>query len=205
MGKLCRAAGAQTGETPHFLFELPPYQAAIRVMDDNLAVMHLLERQEQLETLNRCFQQARAGSGKLVLIAGEPGLAEVFRNANANQLAESSGTLAAKRATWAPVVGKVVGLLGGSRAVVNRDRRPIWVDVGCGDGALVMSMPDLMSSSWKVMDAENANPYWMELEHYHNFSLERIVALLRDSDFEIVDFAIPNRYKAQMEIYAVRK
>jgi predicted ATPase len=36
--------------------------------------MHLLERQEQLETLNRCFQEARAASGKLILIAGEAGL-----------------------------------------------------------------------------------------------------------------------------------
>jgi predicted ATPase len=36
--------------------------------------MHLLERQEQLETLNRCFQEARAASGKLVLVAGEAGL-----------------------------------------------------------------------------------------------------------------------------------
>ncbi len=36
--------------------------------------MHLLERQEQLETLNRCFQEARASCGKLVLVAGEAGL-----------------------------------------------------------------------------------------------------------------------------------
>jgi DNA-binding CsgD family transcriptional regulator len=36
--------------------------------------MHLLERQEQLESLNRCLQEARAGAGKLVLVAGEAGL-----------------------------------------------------------------------------------------------------------------------------------
>jgi DNA-binding CsgD family transcriptional regulator len=36
--------------------------------------MHLLERQGQLETLNRCFQEARAGCGKLVLLAAEAGL-----------------------------------------------------------------------------------------------------------------------------------
>ena len=35
--------------------------------------MHLLERQDQLEVLNRCFQEARGASGKLVLIAGEAG------------------------------------------------------------------------------------------------------------------------------------
>lgn len=36
--------------------------------------MHLLERQEQLAALNRCLEEARAGSGKLVLVAGEAGL-----------------------------------------------------------------------------------------------------------------------------------
>jgi DNA-binding CsgD family transcriptional regulator len=35
--------------------------------------MHLLERQEQLEILGRCLQDARAGAGKLVLVAGEAG------------------------------------------------------------------------------------------------------------------------------------
>jgi DNA-binding CsgD family transcriptional regulator len=36
--------------------------------------MHLLERQQQLETLAQSFAEARAGSGKLILIAGEAGL-----------------------------------------------------------------------------------------------------------------------------------
>jgi ATP/maltotriose-dependent transcriptional regulator MalT len=36
--------------------------------------MHLLERHKQLEELNRCFSEARAGSGKLVLVAAEAGI-----------------------------------------------------------------------------------------------------------------------------------
>jgi DNA-binding CsgD family transcriptional regulator len=36
--------------------------------------MHLLERQKQLEELNRCFREASAASGKLVLVAGDAGL-----------------------------------------------------------------------------------------------------------------------------------
>ena len=36
--------------------------------------MHLLERKEQLDELNRCVQEARAGCGKLVLLAGGAGL-----------------------------------------------------------------------------------------------------------------------------------
>lgn len=36
--------------------------------------MHLIERHEQLEELNRCLQEARAGTGKLVLVAAGAGL-----------------------------------------------------------------------------------------------------------------------------------
>jgi DNA-binding CsgD family transcriptional regulator/tetratricopeptide (TPR) repeat protein len=43
-------------------------------MSDNPQGMHLLERQQQLETLAQSFSEARAGSGKLILIAGEAGL-----------------------------------------------------------------------------------------------------------------------------------
>lgn len=210
----------------------------------------------------------------------EAGLSEVFRNANASQLADTLNP-DAKRATWAPVVAKVLAHLGGYGAAM-RDGKPIWADVGCGDGGLVatasdygfaaigldaraeavsriqalglnamqadfmalkfevtldvlsmmdvlehipypadalrkaaevlrpgglivVSMPDLSCSSWKMLDAANANPYWIELEHYHNFSRDRLIALLKDCGFDMVDFAIPNRYKAQMELYAVRR
>ena len=36
--------------------------------------MHLLERQGPLEILNRSLEEARAASGKLVLVAAEAGL-----------------------------------------------------------------------------------------------------------------------------------
>lgn len=72
----------------------------------------------------------------------EAGIAEVFRNAHANQLAGGSGSPDAKRATWCPVVEKVVGLLGGYGQVFGRAPAPVWVDVGCGDGALTMTAAD---------------------------------------------------------------
>lgn len=43
-------------------------------MSDNRPGMHLFERQHQLETLAQSFSEARAGAGKLILIAGEAGL-----------------------------------------------------------------------------------------------------------------------------------
>jgi len=48
----------------------------------------------------------------------QKGLEEVFRNAHPSQLAGEIGTVDAKRITWAPVVGKVLDLLGGYRSVM---------------------------------------------------------------------------------------
>lgn len=172
--------------------------------------------------------------------------------------------------------------LGGYRATMSGERPPTWIDVGCGDGALVMtaadfgfhaigldaradavariqalgfsaqqvdfmnvlldekvdvismmdvlehipyparalekanmllrpggllviSLPDGMCSSWRIMDATKTNPYWMEIEHHHNFSRSRLASLLKQWGFTIVDFATPYRYKAQMEIYAIKE
>jgi len=46
------------------------------LVSDNGCLMHLLERQHQLQALNRCSEEARATRGKLVLVAGE---ARLFR------------------------------------------------------------------------------------------------------------------------------
>jgi protein O-GlcNAc transferase len=212
----------------------------------------------------------------------EAGRAQLVLNTLTDERAENAADADAKRAIWAPVVDKVIAQLGGYRAVANRDSRPVWVDVGCGEGGLVItsadagfaavgldtraeavarlqrrgftvlqhdfmdlsfevvvdvlsmmdvlqqmpfprealrkaaqilrpggviviSAPDLTGSSWKAMSEANINPYWAELESHHHFSRDRLIALLRECDFEITDFAIPNRYKAQMELYAVRK
>jgi len=216
----------------------------------------------------------------------EAGRIEIQRNAKvgppASALAQDPESPGAK---WSPVAASVVRLMGGYKAIADRETRPIWVDVGCGDGALLMAVadygfaavgldtwgeavrrvqelgipvitvlqhdfltlkfeitldvlsmmgvleqmpyprealakaaqilrpggvlvidtPDLTSSSWKILDGTNANPYWMDLERQHQFSRDRLVALLRDSGFEVVDFTLPGRHKAEMELYAVRK
>ena len=72
-------------------------------------------------------------------------------------------------------------------------------------GVLVVSTADLASSGWKGLDVDKRNPYWMDLERYHNFSRERLTTLLQESGFEIVYFATPTRARAQVEFYAVRK
>lgn len=212
----------------------------------------------------------------------EAGLNEVFRSAHSSQLAGMGESADVKRASWAPVVERVIQLIGGGASLFREGQAPIWMDVGCGDGALTMtatdfgfiaigldaraetvsriqqlgfkaqlgdfmriafegqaniismmdvlehmpypraalekaaqvlapggviviSLPDITSSSWRIMDAANANPYWIEIEHHHNFSRQGLVGLLRDCGFEPSDFALPFRYKAQMEIYAIKK
>jgi SAM-dependent methyltransferase len=210
------------------------------------------------------------------------GMTEIMRHTETDPFPLSSASLQTGRAMWTPVVDKAVGLLGGYRAIMGHASRPLWVDVGCGDGALIMTaadcgvaavgletrssaatrirglggnalahdfmtlkfevvldvlsmmdvleqMPhpraalrkaaqvlrpggvlvigaaDMTSSSWKVMEAEKANPYWTDLERCHNFGRDRLIALLGDSGFEVADFRLSERSRAQLELYAVRK
>ena len=70
-------------------------------------------------------------------------------------------------------------------------------------GVLVISLPNSDCSSWRLMG--NTNPYWIEIEHYHNFSRQRLTALLNQYGFDVVHYDIPFRYKAQMELYAIKK
>ncbi len=212
----------------------------------------------------------------------DAGREQLLRVARSEPAPPSSEILATRRACWTPLVDKVVRLLGGYPAVLGRQARPVWVDVGCGDGTLamtaadygfaavglesrgelveriqplgltaihqdfmrlkfeivvdvltmvdvlqqmphprealskaaqvlrpggvlVLSAPDFSSCGWRMMEAVKANPYWVEIEQHHLFSRERLLALLRDAGFEVADFAIPGEYKAQMELYAVRK
>ena len=55
------------------------------------------------------------------------------------------------------------------------------------------------------MEAQKSNSYWTDLERSHHFTRDRLVALLRDNGFEVIDFALSPRALAEVEIYAVRK
>lgn len=209
----------------------------------------------------------------------EAGLAEVFRKSHASQIA--GGDPDHKRQIWKGVVQNATALLGGYHGLMTGPMSPTWLDVGCGDGALVMtasefgysalgldarsepvaalqklgyaaaqsefmaarsdapvdvismfdvlehmvfpkkalahahgllaprglliiSLPNMDSSSWRLMDQASANPYWMEIEHHHNFTRASLGALLASNGFQVEMFDIPHRYKAQMELYARR-
>ena len=48
----------------------------------------------------------------------------------------------------------------------------------CPGGALFLSMPNTDTMLWRLLHANKVNPYWGEIEHYHNFSRRRLYALL---------------------------
>ncbi len=69
-------------------------------------------------------------------------------------------------------------------------------------GLLFVSMPNSDSFLWSFLTQNNTNPYWGELEHYHNFGRRRFYALLTEFGFEPVRYGVSSRYRVGMEIIA---
>jgi len=70
------------------------------------------------------------------------------------------------------------------------------------DGLLFVSMPNRDCYAWRMLDRLDSNPFWGELEHYHNFGKQRLHALLREHGFEPVNYGISERYYLCMEVIA---
>lgn len=71
-------------------------------------------------------------------------------------------------------------------------------------GVLLISMPNMGAPVWKALDANNANPYWGEIEHYHNFDRDRLYSLLSECGFQPARYGISARYRVCMEVIAVK-
>jgi len=69
-------------------------------------------------------------------------------------------------------------------------------------GILLISMPNASAPLWGYLNALNQNVYWREIEHYHNFTRERIYAELQKAGFKPFNYAISERYRCCMEILA---
>ena len=69
-------------------------------------------------------------------------------------------------------------------------------------GILFISMPNTENIVWKTLDQNNANPYWGEIEHYHNFSRTRLYQLLKEVGFEPIRYGISERYPVCMDVIA---
>lgn len=71
-------------------------------------------------------------------------------------------------------------------------------------GALFLSMPNADGFAWRMSDMQNRNPYWGEIEHYHNFGRRRLYALLEETGFQPRRYGISERYRMCMEIVAIK-
>jgi SAM-dependent methyltransferase len=68
------------------------------------------------------------------------------------------------------------------------------------EGVLFVSMPHYNCAAWRLLDASNANPYWGELEHFHNFSQTRLYTLMKDMGFDAINYGVSERYRVCMEV-----
>jgi 2-polyprenyl-3-methyl-5-hydroxy-6-metoxy-1,4-benzoquinol methylase len=72
-------------------------------------------------------------------------------------------------------------------------------------GILFVSMPHYNCAAWRLLDAGNGNPFWAEIEHYHNFSRRRLDLLLQDFGFDVLGYGVSERYRVCMEMIARRR
>lgn len=70
------------------------------------------------------------------------------------------------------------------------------------NGILFVSCPNMDTAAWRNLSNSGQNPYWGEVEHYHNFSRRRLVQLLNDCGFELAEYAVSERYRLGMELIA---
>lgn len=70
------------------------------------------------------------------------------------------------------------------------------------NGVVLISMPNTSAPLWHFWNARNLNPYWHEIEHYHNFTRESLYRVLEQTGFKPVHYAISQRYRCCMEVLA---
>jgi 2-polyprenyl-3-methyl-5-hydroxy-6-metoxy-1,4-benzoquinol methylase len=71
-------------------------------------------------------------------------------------------------------------------------------------GLLFVSCPNADSLVWKSLTESKMNPYWHEIEHYHNFGRKRFYSLLTEHGFEPVNYGISTRYRIGMEVVSIK-
>jgi 2-polyprenyl-3-methyl-5-hydroxy-6-metoxy-1,4-benzoquinol methylase len=70
------------------------------------------------------------------------------------------------------------------------------------DGVLLISMPNADAPLWHYWNSRHVNPYWIEIEHYHNFTRTRLYKILGEAGFTPIHYAISERYRGCMEVLA---
>jgi hypothetical protein len=73
-----------------------------------------------------------------------------------------------------------------------------------GVKAVYISCPTMDSATWRALDKQGNNGYWVEYEHHHNFTKARLEALLEEVGFTPFYYGTRSRYYSNMEIFACR-
>ena len=68
-----------------------------------------------------------------------------------------------------------------------------------------LSMPNSDCHVWRRLDEQGENPFWGELEHYHNFGRRRLYQLLESQGFEPIRYGVSERYYMCMEVIAKKR
>jgi hypothetical protein len=63
-------------------------------------------------------------------------------------------------------------------------------------------MPNAGAPLWHYWNSQDVNPYWIEIEHYHNFTRQRLYGILEQAGFKPIHYAISERYRGCMEVLA---
>jgi len=80
--------------------------------------------------------------------------------------------------------------------IVNRALKPT--------GVIFISCPSYDSPEWRTADENYLNPYWGEIEHYHNFSEQRLCSLMEEFGYMLVDRSKSERFIIGMELIFVK-
>jgi SAM-dependent methyltransferase len=71
-------------------------------------------------------------------------------------------------------------------------------------GALFVTLPNMDTIIWRMMEGSGRNPYWAEIGQYHQFTRERFYWLLHRCGFEPVSYNISERHRSCMEVIALK-
>ena len=148
------------------------------------------------------------GNGGLIMTAGEFGFAATGVDARAEPVArlQTLGYAAIcspfeNLAIEAPVavlsMADVLEHMPAPRPAIDKVHAMLEAD-----GLFYLSCPNSETSTWRLWEEANTNPYWGELEHYHNFSRSKLLQLLNDHGFRVIDYYVSARYYSCMEIIA---
>jgi SAM-dependent methyltransferase len=151
------------------------------------------------------------GNGGLIMTADEFGFAAIGVDARAEAVAglQALGYTAVCSAFEDLAIGEPLAVLSMADVLEHLPAPRAALDKVHAmlepDGLFYLSCPNSETSTWRLWEKANTNPYWGELEHYHNFSRTQLVRLLHEHGFDVVDYYVSARYYSCMEITARKR